>query len=294
MTDVARGRLYIGEQIDAASHERQGTPVMLAASDFTTHGVIVGMTGSGKTGLGLVLVEEALLSGVPALIIDPKGDLTNLALTFPELRPADFRPWINEGDAARAGATPDEFAVQEATKWREGLASWGVDPGRIAALRSTADITIYTPGSTSGVPLNLVGSLQAPKNADAETIGDEVEGFVSGLLGLVDIDADPLSSREHILLSNIVAASWTAGRDLDLATLVGQVQQPAGPQARRLRGRHVLPAEGPHGARAAPQWPAGLTVLRRVDAGRAVRHRPPADVAGWEARRRDRDDRAPV
>jgi hypothetical protein len=226
MTDVARGQLYIGEQIDAATHERQGSTVVLAASDFTTHGVIVGMTGSGKTGLGLVLVEEALLSGVPALIIDPKGDLTNLALTFPELRPADFRPWINEGDATRAGATPDAFAEQEAAKWREGLASWGVEPGRIAALRSAADITIYTPGSTSGVPLNLVGSLQAPKNADAETIGDEVEGFVSGLLGLVDIDADPLSSREHILLSNIVAASWTAGRDLDLATLVGQVQQP--------------------------------------------------------------------
>ena len=226
MTDVARGQLYIGEQIDAATHERQGTAVMLQASDFTTHGVIVGMTGSGKTGLGLVLVEEALLSGVPALIIDPKGDLTNLALTFPELRPADFRPWINEADATRAGATPDAFAEQEATRWREGLASWGVDPARIAALRSTADITIYTPGSTSGVPLNLVGSLQAPANADAETIGDEVEGFVSGLLGLVDVDADPLSSREHILLSNIVAASWTAGRNLDLATLVGQVQQP--------------------------------------------------------------------
>ncbi|RPI09197.1 MAG: ATP-binding protein, partial [Actinobacteria bacterium] len=226
MPDVPRGQLYIGEQIDVASHERQGTAVMLAAGDFTTHGVIVGMTGSGKTGLGLVLVEEALLSGVPVLIIDPKGDLTNLALTFPELRATDFRPWINEGDATRAGETPDVFAEQEAAKWREGLASWGVEPARVAALRSAADITIYTPGSTAGVPLNLVGSLQAPTNADAETIGDEVEGFVSGLLGLVDIDADPLSSREHILLSNVIAASWTAGRDLDLATLVGQVQAP--------------------------------------------------------------------
>ncbi len=231
MTDVPtnqvpKGQLYIGEQIDAATHSRDGKPVMLAASDFTTHGVIVGMTGSGKTGLGVVLLEEALLSGVPALIIDPKGDLTNLELTFPELRPTDFRPWINEGDAQRTGSTADAFAEQEATKWRDGLASWGVSPERIATLRSTVDFTIYTPGSTSGVPLNLVGSLQAPKDADAETIGDEVEGFVSGLLGLVDIEADPLSSREHILLSNIVAASWSAGRDLDLATLVGQVQQP--------------------------------------------------------------------
>ncbi len=231
MTDVPtnavpRGQLYLGEQIDAATHSRDGTPVTLAASDFTTHGVIVGMTGSGKTGLGVVLLEEALLSGVPALIIDPKGDLTNLELTFPELRATDFRPWINDGDAERAGVTPDAFADQEATRWRDGLASWGVTPERIAALRAAVDFTIYTPGSTSGVPLNLVGSLQAPKGADAETIGDEVEGFVSGLLGLVDIQADPLSSREHILLSNIVAASWNEGRDLDLATLVGQVQSP--------------------------------------------------------------------
>jgi hypothetical protein len=160
------------------------------------------------------------------LIIDPKGDLTNLALTFPDLQPSDFRPWINDGDAQRAGTTPDAFAEQEATKWRDGLASWGVSPERMATRRNTVGTTIFTPGSTAGVPLNLVGSLQAPKNADPETVADEVEGFVSGLLGLVDVDADPLSSREHILLSNIVAAAWSAGRDLDLATLVGQVQQP--------------------------------------------------------------------
>ncbi|HTN79175.1 MAG TPA: helicase HerA-like domain-containing protein, partial [Acidimicrobiales bacterium] len=226
MTDVPRGQLYIGEKIDAASHGRDGAALMLPAADFTTHGVIVGMTGSGKTGLGVVLLEEALLSGVPTLIIDPKGDLTNLALTFPDLRASDFRPWINDGDAQRAGVTLDAFAEQEAAKWRDGLASWGVGTERIVQLRSSVGITIYTPGSTSGVPLNLVGSLEAPKDADAETIGDEVEGFVSGLLGLVDIDADPLSSREHILLSNIVAAAWNEGRDLDLAGLVGQVQQP--------------------------------------------------------------------
>jgi uncharacterized protein DUF87 len=218
--------LNLGEQIDAATHKRDGTAVSLASGDLTTHGVIVGMTGSGKTGLGIVLIEEALSAGVPVIAIDPKGDLTNLLLLFPNLAPADFRPWINEGDATKAGVTPDEFAAQQAAAWRDGLASWGIGPDRLAALKDGAHYTIYTPGSTSGVPLNIVGSLKAPKAVDAETRQDEIEGFVTGLLGLVGIAADPLSSREHILLANLIDASWTQGRDLDLPTLVGQVATP--------------------------------------------------------------------
>ena len=219
--------LRLGELVDPATHERTGTPALVTTGELTTHGVIVGMTGSGKTGLGLVLIEEALSAGVPCLLIDPKGDLTNLCLTFPNLAPADFRPWINEGDAQTAGVTPEAFAEQQATAWRDGLAGWGITTERIQSLRAGTDLTIYTPGSTAGVPLNVVGSLDAPADAtDVEVMRDEIEGYVSGLLGMVGIDADPLSSREHILLSNLIEASWAQGRSLDLGTLVGQVQRP--------------------------------------------------------------------
>ena len=215
MTDVPAGQLFIGEGI-GADHQRDGKTVLLKAADLTTHGVIVGMTGSGKTGLGVALLEEALLQGVPALILDPKGDLGNLLLTFPDFSPDAFKPWV-EGD--------DPAVV--AKRWQEGLAGWGIDGTRIQALRDAATFTIYTPGSTSGVGLNVIGSLKRPpEGTDAETIADEVQGFVSGLLGLVGVDADPLSSREHILLANLVQTSWANGLDLDLPGLVGQVQTP--------------------------------------------------------------------
>jgi hypothetical protein len=219
--------LTIGETVDQAAHQRTGAAVTLPTSDFTTHGMIVGMTGSGKTGLALVLLEEVLEAGVPCLLIDPKGDLGNLCLVFPDLAPADFRPWINESDAKKAGVTPDEFAAQQAQQWAEGLAGWGVPPARLGALKAAADVTIFTPGSTSGIPVNIVGSLQAPADmSDLETVRDEIEGYVSGLLGLVGIAADPLASREHILLSNLVENAWNQGQAMDLAALVAQVAAP--------------------------------------------------------------------
>jgi hypothetical protein len=216
MIDVPAGHLYLGGTIDARSRERTGEPVLLDSSDLTTHGVIVGMTGSGKTGLGVVLLEEALLAGIPTLIVDPKGDLGNLLLTFPELRPDDFAPWVDDGE-------PAEVAEQ----WKDGLAGWDIEPARIAALRDAAEFTVYTPGSTAGVPLNMVGSLRRPaEDTDDETVADEVEGYVSGLLGMVGVESDPLSGREHILLANLIHHAWAAGIDLDLPTLVAQVQQP--------------------------------------------------------------------
>ncbi len=217
----------LGGQIDPAQHQRTGTNTAVPSGDLTTHGVIVGMTGSGKTGLGVVLIEEALSAGVPTLLIDPKGDLTNLCLTFPTLAPTDFEPWVNEGDAQKAGKSVAEFAAAQAATWTEGLAGWGITAERVATLRQKAGFTIYTPGSTGGVGLNIVGSLAAPTGvSDPEILGDEIDGFVSGLLGLVGVDADPLTSREHILLSNLVMNEWSAGRNLDLPTLVGMVQSP--------------------------------------------------------------------
>ncbi|MEQ8439283.1 MAG: DUF853 family protein [Ilumatobacter fluminis] len=219
--------LFLGGVVDPATHDRTGDEIRIDTDKFTTHGVIVGMTGSGKTGLGVVLLEEVLTSGLPTLVIDPKGDLTNLCLTFPGLQATDFRPWIDEAQASAAGESPDEFAASQAELWTKGLLGWGFTAQNIQQLRDRTDFTIYTPGSQSGVPVNIVGSLEAPADtSDAEIVGDEIEGYVTGLLALVGIDADPLSSREHILLSNLINHAWSQGRSLDLPTLVGMVGNP--------------------------------------------------------------------
>ncbi len=220
---------YLGGVVDPATGERSDGPVHYDGGDLTTHGVIVGMTGSGKTGLGIIYLEEALLAGVPTLIVDPKGDMTNLLLTFPDLLPADFEPWVDDAQARKEGKSVPELAADTAELWRDGLAGWDQGPERIQALRDAADFVVYTPGSSAGVPVNIVGSLQAPAvpfDDEAEALRDEIEGFVSGLLGLVGIDADPISSREHILLANLVEHAWRQGQDLDLAALLGQIQQP--------------------------------------------------------------------
>ncbi len=224
-----RGSFDLGKIIDPASGEPGSDDLVVGSSDLTTHGVIVGMTGSGKTGLAIVLLEEALLAGMPVLIIDPKGDMGNLALTFPDLAPASFQPWVNASDAQAAGITVEELAEKTATTWRDGLAGQGTGPEQIQKLKDAADVTIYTPGSSAGVPLNVLGSLSAPAlswDTEAEALRDEIEGTVTSLLGLVGITADPLSSREHVLLSNLIENAWRAGRNLDLGALIGEIQTP--------------------------------------------------------------------
>ncbi len=220
------GELFVGEQVDAASGDRSGNPVLLDSADFTTHGVIVGMTGSGKTGLGVVLLEEALLSGVPVLAIDPKGDLGNLALTFPDLAPSDFEPWMDEGTARVKDTTTAEMAADTAELWKNGLGSWGLTGDDVGALGKAANPVIYTPGSTHGVAVNALGRLSVPATDDPGARQDEVDATVSGLLGLIGIESDPLSGREHILMANLITRAWDAGQDLDLPTLLGQLLDP--------------------------------------------------------------------
>ncbi|MBI3958791.1 MAG: DUF87 domain-containing protein [Chloroflexi bacterium] len=223
------GAFYLGAEIDPQTGEQLNTPIDYDARDLTTHAVCVGMTGSGKTGLCIGLLEEAAIDKVPALIIDPKGDLTNLLLQFPDLLPSDFRPWINADDARRKGQTVDEYAAATAQMWRKGLADWGQGPERIQMLKDAVDYTVYTPGSDAGVPVSILGSLAAPKlsfDSDAEAIRDRIAGTTAALLGLVGVDADPVRSREAILLSNIFEYYWRRGEDLDLAKLILAIQTP--------------------------------------------------------------------
>ena len=221
--DTKKGQLYIGRE------SATDTPVLLKASSLTTHGVIFGMTGSGKTGLGVNMLEEALLSEIPTLILDPKGDMGNILLNFPESNPEDLEPWMDEAKARRKGKTVAELAAKESTDRREELASHDITPERIRKLRDKSEFKIYTPGSSIGVGINVLGSLKAPTlewAVSAEIIRDEIEGLVSSILVLAGIDSDPVSGPEHILISMIVETWWRQGKDLDLATLVGQIPKP--------------------------------------------------------------------
>lgn len=223
------GAFYLGRPVDPASGAVGDEPLMYDARDLTTHAVCVGMTGSGKTGLCIGLLEEAALDGVPALILDPKGDITNLLLTFPELRPQDFEPWIDPGEARRKNATVPAYAAKTAALWRKGLAEWGQGPERIAKLKDAAEFRLYTPGSDAGRKVSILASLKAPAGGWGdrdEEHREQIAGTVSALLSLAGIQADPLRDREHILLSTVVEHEWRAGRDLDLARLISLLPQP--------------------------------------------------------------------
>jgi len=229
MTDYEKlGVFYLGREFDRTSGKITPDPILYDSRDLTTHAVCVGMTGSGKTGLCLALLEEAAIDGIPALVIDPKGDLGNLLLAFPELSAQQFRPWIDAGEAARKSLSPDDFAAQTAETWRKGLADWDQDPARIARFRDAVDIAIYTPGSTAGLPLSVLKSLAPPAEGetDASARRERIGSVVSGLLALLSIDADPLKSREHILLSSILDEAWANGRGIELAGLIAAVQKP--------------------------------------------------------------------
>jgi hypothetical protein len=222
------GLFYLGRRYDIDAHRPLDDLVLYESRDLVTHAVCVGMTGSGKTGLCISLIEEAAIDGVPVLAIDPKGDLGNLLLTFPELSPSAFRPWVDEDEARRRNVTLDAFAAAEAERWRTGLAEWGQDEARITRLRRAAEMVIYTPGSRAGRPVSILSSFAAPPPAvrgDSEALAERASGTATSVLSLAGVDA-PLRSREHTLVAHILADSWEKGRDLDLAALVQQVQSP--------------------------------------------------------------------
>ncbi|HPH33947.1 MAG TPA: type IV secretion system DNA-binding domain-containing protein [Methanoregulaceae archaeon] len=223
------GAFYLGKEYSLADRRLLDRLVMYDSRDLTTHAICIGMTGSGKTGLCIDLLEEAAIDGVPAIIIDPKGDITNRLLMFPDLAPADFLPWINADDARRKGKTTEEYAASQAQSWKDGLGSWGQDGARIRMLRDAADLVVYTPGSDAAVPVSVLQSFAAPPlswETDAELLREKISGTVTAILGLIKVAADPLSSREHILLSSLFEHYWRNGKDLDLVTLIQAIQNP--------------------------------------------------------------------
>ena len=225
---ISADRFYLGRIFKDG--EVTSENLLYDPDDLTTHAVCVGMTGSGKTGLCIDLLEEAALLGIPALMIDPKGDITNTLLHFPALTPADFTPWVNPDTARRDDKTIEQAGADAAALWTEGLAKWDIGPERIQALKDAAHFAIYTPGSEAGIPVNILASLKSPEipwEENRELLVEKISGIVMGLLGLVGLDdLDPVRSREHILLSNIFEHAWSRGKDLDLTELILQIQTP--------------------------------------------------------------------
>jgi len=224
------GDFYLGRMVDPKSGDRTEPPLLYDPDDLTTHAVVVGMTGSGKTGLCIDMLEEAALNRIPAIMIDPKGDITNTLLHFPELRAEDFQPWVNPDEARREGKTIKEAAAETADLWRNGLADWGVSPERIARLRDAVHFAVYTPGADDGLPISILTSLQAPAipwESNRQILREKISDTITALLGLIGFkDIDPVRSREHILLANIFEHAWSQGQDLNLAELILQTQNP--------------------------------------------------------------------
>jgi len=209
-------------------NDEESTPVIYKNKHLTTHAAIIGMTGSGKTGLGISLLEEAAIDNIPSIIIDPKGDMGNLLLTFPELKGSDFEPWVEKQDAINNNMTKSELAQKTASLWEKGITGDFQSKERIAKLKNSADFTIYTPGSTAGVPISILQTFKAPSQEvleDSDILNQLVSSTVSSLLSLVDIK-DNSSSKEHILISSIFMSYYSQGKDLNIEELISCIVTP--------------------------------------------------------------------
>ncbi len=240
------GQFYLGREYDLEKGELEEDLVNYDSKDLVTHGVVLGMTGSGKTGLCMALLEEAGMDNIPAIVIDPKGDIPNLLLTFPEFKAEDFRPWINEDDAAKKGCTPEEYAEKTARMWEKGVKEWGQDGERIREFKNKVDINVFTPGSKAGIPVSILGTLDVPPFEimdDGELLGDRIESTVSSLMSLIGEDGDTLQSAEAILLGSIFQHSWEEGIGLTMESLIRQIQKPSFEKVGIIDLESFLPAK---------------------------------------------------
>ncbi len=223
------GLFYLGKEVDYRTFQTTDNLFLYKSKDFTTHAAIIGMTGSGKTGLGSAIIEEATIDRIPSLIIDPKGDMGNLLLAFPDLKPEDFREWIDPTEAENKGIQPDIYAEEVAHSWEEGLKNYYQGKDRINLYKNSADFNIYTPGSSAGIPLSVLSSFEAPSEDvmnDPDTYSAMINSTVMGLLSLINIKADVLTSKEYILLAALFSYFWKKNINLTLEELIGYITNP--------------------------------------------------------------------
>ncbi len=233
------GLFYLGKQVDEEGEE-SGLLELLKSKHLTTHATIIGMTGSGKTGLGIDILEEAAIDKIPALIIDPKGDMGNLLLTFEHLSPQEFAPWIDPLEAHKQGLSLAEYAAKVARMWKRGIESFDQDLSRIKKLKESVDFTIYTPGSNAGVQLSLLSSFEAPSKElmeDTDSYSYMLTASANSLLALLGHDQES-ATNEFILLSNILDFHWKKGKTLTLEELIASIINPP------FKKIGILPLEG--------------------------------------------------
>ena len=222
------GLFYIGQDVDKKTLDSTEALTLLKNKHFTTHAAIIGMTGSGKTGLGIGLIEEAAIDNIPAIIIDPKGDMGNLCLTAPDFSAQSFQPWV-EDEAHSKEQDVNIYAKKIATMWKRGIEKAHQSVERVAQF-DAVEKTIYTPGSSAGVSLNILSSLDAPPAEildDSDSFASYIKTTVSSLLALIGIEANPVESREYILLAQLISRSWLLGDNLSLEDLIGRIISPS-------------------------------------------------------------------
>ncbi len=207
------------------SGEEGGPALLLPAKHLVTHAAVLGMTGSGKTGLVTVLVEEALRAGIPTLVIDIKGDLPNLLLTFPSSRPEAFRPWLErdgeELSEERLGALLEER--------RAALARASLTNEHIEDFVNETALRVVTPGSSAGEPLHVLSSLERRSSrwdTDPESAQSALSAAVSLVLRLLGRDPDPAKSKEHVLLSVLAERRLRLGEQADIGSLMTDLMNP--------------------------------------------------------------------
>jgi hypothetical protein len=222
------GLFYLGKDIDKTTMEATEALTLLKNKNFTTHAAIIGMTGSGKTGLGVSIIEEAAIDNIPSILIDPKGDMGNLCLTDATFSAKNFEPWVSD-EAKAKEANVGEYAVKISTMWKEGIESWGQTSERVEKFQNVKK-TIYTPGSSAGVSINIMSSLETPPPEimeDSDIFGSYLKSTTVSLLSLVGIVADPLDSKEYILLAQIITKAWLADEDLSIESIIGKIINPS-------------------------------------------------------------------